>query len=103
MQGRDAIRSALDGRGGMAIRGLKTEMIFVNISERPWHARSSLTLPTATAVVAMSKTKLSPFFPGAASDRGLVPRAACQQRMAGVSKLRMFLLVMLLSTCCKTK
>jgi len=38
-----------------------------------------LTLPTATAVVAMSKTKLSPFFPGAASDMGLVPSAACEK------------------------
>jgi hypothetical protein len=87
----------------MAIWELNTEMIFINIYERPWHARSSLTLPTATAVVAMSKTKLSPFFPGAASDRGLVPSAACQHPMGGVSMLRMFLLAMLLSTCCKTK
>jgi hypothetical protein len=41
---------------------------------------SILTLPTATAVVAMSKTKLSPLFPGAASDKGLVPSAACEQQ-----------------------
>jgi len=31
------------------------------------------TFPTATAVVAMSKTKSSPLTPGAAKDIGLVP------------------------------
>ena len=32
------------------------------------------TLPRATQLVAMSRTKLSPFFPGAATDKGLVPK-----------------------------
>lgn len=40
---------------------------------------STHTFPTATAVVAMSKIKLSPFSAGAASDNGFVPNAACNK------------------------
>lgn len=36
------------------------------------------TLPTATAVVAISKTKLSFSLAGAPNDKGFVPRAACK-------------------------
>ena len=35
---------------------------------------SGPTLPSATAEVAISSTKLSPFKPGAATEMGLVPK-----------------------------
>lgn len=38
------------------------------------HKNNLLTFPTATAEVAISRTKLSPLFAGAATARGLVPR-----------------------------
>lgn len=44
------------------------------------------TFPKATAVVAISNTKLSPFFPGAPKDNGLVPKVACINQNKGFWK-----------------
>ena len=45
----------------------------ITILESPRFHYYSNTFPTATAVVAMSKTKSSPCMPGAAKDNALVP------------------------------